>query len=675
MVSLSLSFLGPFEVRLEGRLAAFATDRARALLAYLGLEANRPHRRETLAALLWPNQPEEAALRNLTQTLVRLRQAIGDYQASPPFLQITPRTIALKAETVELDVVRFQSLAAASASHSHPGPAVCPACLERLEEAADLYRGEFLQGLFLTGSEPFEEWALFRREQLYRQALDIMYQLTVHYDDQTDYARAQRYAERQLALEPWREEAHQQLMRVLALGGHRRAALAQYETCCRILAEELGVTPLAETTTLYEQIRAGVLGRRAETWPLSAHTGTPPSHTMPAQAGMAPSVSLSPGFSTPAPPPDLKAILRRLDSWANPRLLGVEAIQSRLEQAVQAQGQPWVIAVCGMGGLGKTSLVQALVRAVVPTRRFDHIVWISARQEGLLESRLEPPGDPLSSSETFVDVLLAQLDPALPLARPAEEKLALLTHWLRTSSYLIVVDDLEAAYDLESLLALFRRLANPTKFLVTSRYSLYADSSGIECVGLRELSRADAQALLENEGARRDIPALTQVTQIQLDKIYRIVGGNPLALKLVAGQLGILPLAFALKNLEQAADRTVQELYTYLYWQTWGRLTAPGKQVLVAMLLAQDGTFEDLLRESELDGLTLGRSLQELIRLSLVEVSGDIEQPRYRIHNLTETFLLTEVINRSDGASLPSAFPQVDFFHHRVEQSARYWHD
>jgi DNA-binding SARP family transcriptional activator len=180
MVSLFLSFLGSFEVRLRGQLATFATDRTRALLAYLAVEANRPHRREALATLLWPNQTEEAALRNLTQTLVRLRQAIDDYHATPPFLQITAKTVAFKAETAELDVVRFQTLRAACATHSHSSLAVCPVCVKRLEQAAHLYRGEFLQGLFLTGSEPFEEWALFKREQLYRQALDVLHQLTVH---------------------------------------------------------------------------------------------------------------------------------------------------------------------------------------------------------------------------------------------------------------------------------------------------------------------------------------------------------------------------------------------------------------------------------------------------------------------------------------------------------------
>ncbi|WP_410967542.1 AfsR/SARP family transcriptional regulator, partial [Salmonella sp. SAL4456] len=46
-------------------------------------------------------------------------------------------------------------------------------------------------------------------------------------------------------------------MSLLAIEGQRAAALAQYETCCRVLQEELDVEPSEETKALYEQIRTG----------------------------------------------------------------------------------------------------------------------------------------------------------------------------------------------------------------------------------------------------------------------------------------------------------------------------------------------------------------------------------------------------------------------------------
>ena len=70
-----------------------------------------------------------------------------------------------------------------------------------------------------------------------------------------DYPKAQSLARQQLAWEPWREEAHRQLMQALALSGERSAALAQYETCRAVLQAELGIEPTAETEALAARIR------------------------------------------------------------------------------------------------------------------------------------------------------------------------------------------------------------------------------------------------------------------------------------------------------------------------------------------------------------------------------------------------------------------------------------
>ncbi len=79
MAHLAISLLGHFEVTLDGRpLTRFGTDKTRALLAYLAAEADRAHRREMLAGLLWPECPEAAAHHNLSQSLLLLRKALGE---------------------------------------------------------------------------------------------------------------------------------------------------------------------------------------------------------------------------------------------------------------------------------------------------------------------------------------------------------------------------------------------------------------------------------------------------------------------------------------------------------------------------------------------------------------------------------------------------------------------
>jgi predicted ATPase len=120
----------------------------------------------------------------------------------------------------------------------------------------------------------FEQWMVVEREHLHGQALEALAHLAAYHEEHGAYETAVEYARRQVALEPWREGAHRQWMRALALGGQRGVALAQYEACQRTLAEELGVAPSAETQALYERIRD-----EQELHPASAA----PPHNLPAQ--------------------------------------------------------------------------------------------------------------------------------------------------------------------------------------------------------------------------------------------------------------------------------------------------------------------------------------------------------------------------------------------------------
>ena len=245
MGRLSLALLGPVAVTLDGEpVTGFESDKVRALLAYLAVEADRPHRRAVLAGLLWPERPDQAAHANLRNALANLRRAIGDGHASPPFLLITREAIQFnRASDYALDLTELAALSGREA-------------IDQLEAAVALYRGTFLEGFSLKESSAFEDWSLLVRERLQRQVLTALARLAEAYEERGEARRACDYAWRQVELEPWHEEAHQQLMHLLALSGQRSAALAQYEACRRILREELGVEPARETTALYERIRS-----------------------------------------------------------------------------------------------------------------------------------------------------------------------------------------------------------------------------------------------------------------------------------------------------------------------------------------------------------------------------------------------------------------------------------
>src|SRR6478672_651656 len=159
---LGLRFFGQFQATWDGQPITFAASAARGLLSYLALDPDRPHQREQLAALLWPDMPQAAAYANLRQALARMRKALPDTPDALAFLEITPQTLEFKRSAAAIDVIHFDELLAECAAHTHAYLPSCPTCVERLTEATALYRGELLHGLFLDHSQPFEEWLLLK---------------------------------------------------------------------------------------------------------------------------------------------------------------------------------------------------------------------------------------------------------------------------------------------------------------------------------------------------------------------------------------------------------------------------------------------------------------------------------------------------------------------------------
>jgi len=259
MAGLSIRLLGPLQITRDGaRVNGLESNKVRALLAYLAVERDRPHPRDALVGLLWPDLPDAAARHNLRQALANLRQAIGDRAVQPPLLQIDREAIQLNPSgDYEIDVAAFAALLDACDQHLHRHTETCRSCAQRLQQAAALYRGSFLDQFFLNDSAAFEEWMLLKREWLHQRALAALAQLAGYHERRGEYELVQQRARRQLALDPWHEASHRQLMRVLAASGQRSAALVHYATCQRVLAAELGVAPEEETTALYERIQRG----------------------------------------------------------------------------------------------------------------------------------------------------------------------------------------------------------------------------------------------------------------------------------------------------------------------------------------------------------------------------------------------------------------------------------
>lgn len=328
MAHLEITLLGTFQARLDGELlTGFRSDKTRALLAYLAVEAGRPHRRDWLAALLWGDYDDRSARRSLSSALANLRQLLvplADPAQASPVLESDRYDIRLRSDVAAVDVLAFRRLLAISEKHPHRSLVHCPPCIDRFTQAAGLYSGPFLPGLTFGDSPGFDEWQRTQQEDLHQQALQVFSTLAMHHLSEGAWSLAEQYARRQINLQPWHEEAHRQLMVILASAGQRNAALTQYDLCRTTLARELAVEPEEQTTALFNQIRAG----------------------------LAPSLSYWSDENRANP-------YRGLQSFRTADAADFYGRQTMTDQIVEAMQDHSLVAVIGPSGSGKSSLIHA----------------------------------------------------------------------------------------------------------------------------------------------------------------------------------------------------------------------------------------------------------------------------------------------------------------------------
>src|SRR5438876_484945 len=159
---LRLRLLGGFEAFSDsGEPIRLPTRKAEALLAYLAMPAGQSHQRDKLAALLWGDSPDAQALGSLRKAVGALREAMSGFTSSPLFANRV--SVQLARSAIDIDVTSFEQ-------------AVANGSTEALEHAADLYMGDFLEGLRLD-ERPFEDWRLFHGERLRELAVTGMKKL------------------------------------------------------------------------------------------------------------------------------------------------------------------------------------------------------------------------------------------------------------------------------------------------------------------------------------------------------------------------------------------------------------------------------------------------------------------------------------------------------------------
>ncbi len=570
--TITLQLFGSPRIIRDNQPLSVNTRKAIALIAYLAVAA-QPCGRETLTALLWPELDHRRSRAALRTTLSALKKAMGGIG-----LTVERGAIGLDLDVVECDVTQFLVLLEQVKNES------CPLKIDRLSQAATLYHGDFMVGFGLADSAAFDEWQQYQADSLNQQMSRVLEQLALCYEAEGKIDRAIDFAQRWATHDPLHETAHRQLMKLYAAKNQRTAALRQYQTCVRILKEELGVLPDTETTTLYTHIRdaktPAPIDKRPATGPL------------------------------PATP-----------------LVGRAAELAQIQQRL-ADPNCRLLTLVGVGGMGKTRLALAIAQSC-PDRFADGCVFV--------------PLAAVNDGRFLITSIANSLRFSF-YGRSAPRQQLL--DYLRPKNLLLILDNFEHLLTTVDLLSEIQSQAPNVKILVTSRERLHLHGEWlVEVRGLRypkdsrndtaaprseftaiQLFQQSARRLIPNFSAAENWPAITRICQF--------VDGLPLGIELAAAWVRALPCHEIAAEIERNRDmlstnlRDLPERHRSLrsvFDHSWHLLTAP-EQKSFRQLSVLRGGFD-----RETAAVVAGTTLPQLADLVDKSLLRQMKDGRYAI--------------------------------------------
>ena len=309
--SMQIRVLGPLEASIDDQPVAIGGAKQRAVLAMLGLEANRAVTADRLIEGLWGHEPPPSAAKMVQNYVWRLRGVLSAEGGAE--IVTRGRSYELRIDRELVDVCRLERLVSEASRAAAAGR---PASAAR--EALALFRGDPLADV---ADEPFADPEIRRLEELRLAAAELAIEAdlaTGHHHELVGEIEAL------IAENPLRERLHGQLMLALYRCGRQAEALEAYRDARTTLVEEIGVEPSADLRDLHEAI-----------------------------------LRQEPSLDVEAAAVELP---RELDATASPPLIGRDDELRRLREHWRraADGSGALVTLVGAYGMGKTRLASEL---------------------------------------------------------------------------------------------------------------------------------------------------------------------------------------------------------------------------------------------------------------------------------------------------------------------------
>jgi DNA-binding SARP family transcriptional activator/tetratricopeptide (TPR) repeat protein len=251
VTDLTINMLGPVEIFRDPARSlaadAWTTKRARDILCFIASRRHRRASKDSIIDTFWGESDFDAIEKNFHPTVSHIRKALNSNQPlKQNFLLYRDGDYQLNASfSYSIDTEEFDRLVAEGEAARRAGQQ--ERYVESYEKALALYRGDFMQSVY-------DEWVDEHRSYYREQYLRILESLAATAEKLKEWPRALDLAHQILRDDSFREDIHCTIMRAHAALGNRVAVKEQYESLRKLLREELGVEPVAETQKIYRDL-------------------------------------------------------------------------------------------------------------------------------------------------------------------------------------------------------------------------------------------------------------------------------------------------------------------------------------------------------------------------------------------------------------------------------------
>lgn len=341
------------------------------------------------------------------------------------------------------------------------------------------------------------------------------------------------------------------------------------------------------------------------------------------------------------------------------RFVGRQNYLNSVLTALEDSSSRPILAIDGIGGVGKTALTREIVNRSIDADLFYSLVWESAKPEEFTGESIRQ----VNTATIDFDSLLTQIASKLGFfevrsMKTIEQKRRLVQNILSEERYLIVVDNLETFQGYHDLVNNLEGLFTRSKVILTTRRQV-AGFRHIQSFSLGGMEPKESFEFLRVYATERPGAAeiICSTDESILEEIHQRTGGLPLSMELIVGQLTRFSLSAVLKKLQavnykyieniESDENVYQQFYRFIYGDSWEQLSKTAKDLLICLGefdLSEGAKIDDAIEVTEMSAAQLEESAAELIQFSLVYRRGQESQQTFFIHPITHLFVQREVV-------------------------------